>query len=98
MQILLTGGAGYIGAHVALVLLNAGHDVIVFDNLSNGSHAEPERVDRLAGRGVAVEQGGIGDTRAPGDLSSVRWGEVRDDSHVMDRAVSEPIEAVQCPG
>ena len=35
MQILITGGAGYIGSHTAVELLDAGHDVIVLDNLSN---------------------------------------------------------------
>ena len=37
MNILLTGGAGYIGAHTAVVLVNAGHKLIIFDNLSNSS-------------------------------------------------------------
>ena len=36
-KILVTGGAGYIGSHTCVELLNAGHDVIVFDNLSNSS-------------------------------------------------------------
>jgi len=68
MQILLTGGAGYIGAHVALVLLNAGHDVIVFDNLSNGSRTALERVERMVGRGLVFEQGDIRDTHALDDV------------------------------
>ena len=37
MNILLTGGAGYIGAHTAVALVNAGHKLIIFDNLSNSS-------------------------------------------------------------
>ena len=36
MRVFLTGGAGFIGSHVSAVLLAAGHDVTVFDNLSNG--------------------------------------------------------------
>ena len=35
MNILLTGGAGYIGSHTAFVLAQAGHQIILFDNLSN---------------------------------------------------------------
>jgi UDP-glucose 4-epimerase len=45
MKILLTGGTGYIGSHTAVVLAEAGHDVVLFDNLSNSS---AEVVDRLA--------------------------------------------------
>lgn len=37
MNILLTGGAGFIGSHTAVELLNAGHDVVVVDNLYNSS-------------------------------------------------------------
>ncbi len=35
MKILVTGGAGYIGSHTCIELLNAGHEVVVIDNLSN---------------------------------------------------------------
>ena len=36
-QLLITGGAGFIGSHTCLVLLNAGHDLLVLDNFSNSS-------------------------------------------------------------
>jgi len=56
MRVLVTGGAGYIGSVVAEELLHAGHDVVVFDNLSRGHrHAVPEKaavvVGDLADRG-----------------------------------------------
>lgn len=38
MNILLTGGAGYIGSHAAVVLTEAGHNVTIFDNFSNSHH------------------------------------------------------------
>ncbi len=41
-KILVTGGAGYIGSHTCVELLNAGHEVIVYDNLSNSSEEEIE--------------------------------------------------------
>jgi UDP-glucose 4-epimerase len=48
-QLLITGGAGFIGSHTCLVLLEAGHDLIVLDDLSNSSPESLERVADLAG-------------------------------------------------
>ena len=50
MRVLVTGGAGYIGSHTTLELLQAGHDVFVVDDLSNSSEESLERVGQLAGR------------------------------------------------
>ncbi|MEH2503725.1 UDP-glucose 4-epimerase [Bradyrhizobium sp. AZCC 1578] len=52
-MILLTGGTGYIGSHVCMALLDAGHDVVAVDNLSNSSRASLERVKSLSGRTVS---------------------------------------------
>lgn len=61
MKVLLTGGAGYIGSHTAVECLAAGHEVVVFDNLSNSSVKSLERVAQIAGRPVAFVQGDIRD-------------------------------------
>lgn len=50
--ILVTGGAGYIGSHTVLELLNAGHRVVVVDNLDNSSSEALRRVERLTGKTV----------------------------------------------
>ena len=50
MQVLVTGGAGYIGSHVCLELLEAGHDVTVVDNLANGKREALRRVEQAARR------------------------------------------------
>lgn len=55
-MILVTGGAGYIGSHTVLHLLNKGFDVVVIDNLSNSSIESLLRVEKLAGRSVSFEQ------------------------------------------
>ena len=44
MNILITGGAGYIGSHTVIELQKAGHDVVVVDNLSNASEKSLQRV------------------------------------------------------
>ncbi len=49
MRVLLTGGAGYIGSHTALCLLNAGHDVVILDNLDNSSPESLRRMEELTG-------------------------------------------------
>ncbi|MFD6096605.1 UDP-glucose 4-epimerase GalE [Nocardiopsis flavescens] len=57
MNVLLTGGAGYIGSHTAVELLEAGHRVVVLDNLVN-SHAESlRRVERITGRAPVLVRG-----------------------------------------
>ena len=59
MKLLVTGGAGYIGSHTCVVLLEAGHDVTVIDNLCNSSAIALERVQELAGRPLCFVQGDI---------------------------------------
>lgn len=54
MHILVTGGAGYIGSHTCLELLNEGHDVTVVDNFINSKGESLERVKRLGGRSLEV--------------------------------------------
>ena len=58
---LVTGGAGYIGAHTTLALLQAGHAVVVLDNLSNSSAESLRRVERIAGRAPVFVQGDVRD-------------------------------------
>ena len=50
MKVLVTGGAGYIGSHTCVELLQAGHDVVIFDNLCNSHRAVLGRIARIVGR------------------------------------------------
>lgn len=61
MRILLTGGAGFIGSHTALALLEADHDILVYDNLSNASRESLARVEALTGGSIAFVEGDIRD-------------------------------------
>jgi UDP-glucose 4-epimerase len=60
-MILVTGGAGYIGSHTTLTLLQAGHNVLVLDNLCNSSAESLKRVSHFAGRSPVFVQGDIRD-------------------------------------
>ncbi len=63
-KILVTGGAGYIGSHTCVTLLEAGHDVVVFDNLSNSSAISLQRVQQLTGKTLTFVQADIRDAHA----------------------------------
>ncbi|MGQ7262219.1 UDP-glucose 4-epimerase GalE [Vreelandella sp. V005] len=60
-KVFVTGGAGYIGSHTALSLLEAGYDVVVLDNLCNASQEALHRVEQLAGRALTFIEGDIRD-------------------------------------
>jgi len=61
-MILVTGGAGYIGSHTCVELLNAGHDVTVLDNFCNSQVEALERVQRITGKKPAMVEGDIRDS------------------------------------
>ena len=60
-RILVTGGAGYIGSHTTLQLLEQGSEVIVLDNLSNSSAESLRRVEKITGKSLTFVQGDIRD-------------------------------------
>lgn len=64
MNVLLTGGAGYIGSHTAVELLTAGHDVTIVDNLSNSKRIVIDRIEAVSGRTVTFYQQDAADTEA----------------------------------
>ena len=63
-MIFVTGGAGYIGSHTCVELLNAGHQVTVFDNLSNSRPEALARVERITGKKLRFIEGDIRDQHA----------------------------------
>ena len=65
MRVLVTGGAGYIGSHTCIALQEAGHDIVVLDNLCNSSAVALERVQELSGRALRFVRG---DVRNPHDI------------------------------
>lgn len=59
--VLVTGGAGYIGSHTSLQLLEAGYDVVVLDNLSNSHPESLRRIGEITGKPVTLIQGDVRD-------------------------------------
>lgn len=64
MKILVTGGAGFIGSHTCVELLNAGYDVVVVDNLCNSSEKSLQRVEKITGKKVTFYKADILDKEA----------------------------------
>ena len=61
MKVLVTGGAGYIGSHTCVELMESGHDVVVVDNLCNSNPKSLERVEALTGKRLKFYQGDVRD-------------------------------------
>lgn len=64
MRILVTGGAGYIGSHTCIELLEQGHEVIVVDNLCNSSRVSLDRVETITGKKVTFYEADLLDRKA----------------------------------
>ncbi len=63
MNVLVTGGAGYIGSHTTVELLNAGHSVVCVDNLVNSKVEAVKRVEKITGKSVKFYEGDIRDRK-----------------------------------
>ena len=68
MRILVTGGAGYIGSHTCILLIEAGYDIVVFDNFCNASKESISRVEKIVGKTIPLIEG---DMRNKEDLNRV---------------------------
>lgn len=64
MRVLLTGGAGYIGSHTIVEMVEAGHEVVVVDNFSNSSPKVIGRVEEIIGRQIPVYEADVKDEAA----------------------------------
>ena len=64
MTVLLTGGAGYIGSHTAVELLNAGHNVVIADNYANSNPIVARRITQITGKPVKCYEADVADPAA----------------------------------
>ncbi len=93
MNILVTGGAGFIGSHTVLELLQAGHQVSVIDNLSNSSRESLNRVERLTGRPIAFHEVDLLDQPGLDDV----FGQTRLDAVIHFAALKAVGDSVARP-
>ena len=70
MSILVTGGAGFIGSHAIVELLNEGHSVVAIDNLSNSKNIAIKRIQDITGKAFEFVEGDIRDAQLLKDLFS----------------------------
>ncbi|SFN35775.1 UDP-glucose 4-epimerase GalE [Mycetocola miduiensis] len=95
MRVLLTGGAGYIGSHTAVELLQSGHEVTVLDSLVNSNVESIRRVEQITGRSVTLH---IGDLTDPAQVEKVFAQETVDavvhfaGLKSVAESVSQPLE------
>ncbi len=68
MKVLLTGGAGYIGSHTAVTLLERGYEVVVVDNFVNSSPESIKRVERITGKAIQLHSFDIRDKKQLSEL------------------------------
>ncbi|GAA0353935.1 UDP-glucose 4-epimerase GalE [Bowmanella denitrificans] len=92
-HILVTGGAGYIGSHTVLQLLEANHQVTVLDNLSNASKASLQRVQELCGKPLSFVEGDIRDA----DLLNTLFAQQQIDAVVHFAGLKAVGESVEQP-
>jgi UDP-glucose 4-epimerase len=92
-RILVTGGAGYIGSHTVLELLEAGYDVTVVDNLSNSSEESLKRVQEITGKQVDFVKADLCDPAAVEDL----FGEQNFDAVIHFAGLKAVGESVSKP-
>lgn len=93
MKILVTGGAGYIGSHTCVELLNAGYEVVVFDNLCNSHLESLTRVQAIAGKSLDFYQG---DVRNRADLRGV-FSQYKIDAVIHFAGLKAVGESAQIP-
>ncbi|MCW4466177.1 UDP-glucose 4-epimerase GalE [Glutamicibacter sp. MNS18] len=93
MRVLVTGGAGYIGSHTVLLLLEEGHEVFVVDNFSNSSPESLRRVAALSGRAATLYQADLLDAES---LNRV-LGETKPDAVIHFAGLKAVGESVAKP-
>ena len=82
MRVLVTGGAGFIGSHTVVELLNEGFEVVVIDNLSNASEEALKRVEEITGKKVDFYKADVRDRVALEEIFKALSINIHTRSHI----------------
>jgi len=93
MKILVTGGAGYIGSHTVILLIEAGYEIVIFDNFCNASKEAIKRVEKIVSKEVTTLEG---DVRSRDDLHKV-FNEHKIDAVIHFAGLKAVGESVEKP-
>ncbi|MCR4806598.1 MAG: UDP-glucose 4-epimerase GalE [Lachnospiraceae bacterium] len=93
MKILVTGGAGYIGSHTCVELLNEGYEVVIVDNLDNSNAKAVERIEQITGKKAKFYQKDIRDKDAMNEI----FGSEKPDCVIHFAGLKAVGESVQKP-
>lgn len=93
MKILVTGGAGYIGSHTCVELLNEGYEVVIVDNLDNSNAKAVDRIEQITGKKVTFYEKDIRDKEAMNDI----FGSEKPDCVIHFAGLKAVGESVQKP-
>ncbi|SFT63854.1 UDP-galactose 4-epimerase [Lishizhenia tianjinensis] len=89
--VLVTGGAGYIGSHTVLALINNGYEPVILDNYRNANENVPDRLERISGRKIIAVKGACQDEELLNELGQQYnfWGVIH---FAADKAVGESVQ------
>lgn len=91
MRVLLTGGAGYIGSHTVVEMVESGNDIVIYDNLCNSNITVLERLEKITGKKVPFERGDVRDYERT--LEVLKYWQVDAVVHFAGlKAVGESVE------
>jgi UDP-glucose 4-epimerase len=93
MNILLTGGTGFVGSHATVVMVEEGHQVILFDNLSNSKLDVVQRLEKITGKKIPFVEGDVRDTK----LLEKTLGDFKVDAVIHFAGLKAVAESVMDP-
>lgn len=97
MRVILTGGAGYIGSHTAVLLAERGHDIVIIDDFSNSHPKAAERIREITGKEIALIEADLADSKQARDAFAAAHGAAPVDAVIHFAGLKAVGESVAQP-